>query len=381
MQRQPFYLTKRSLPSGKRMYYYYVYDKFGNRTTPKSTGCSKKADAFSFCASLLKRNMLDTSKVRFRDFAVGFFDDGSKWYTSRMLSNQLSTSTLKGYRSYLSFHILPYFNNYILERITTNDIREFRVYLSEESELSNKTINNVVDCLRIIFDWALEDDLVIKNPVSKNVKPLDVQQKREAFRLDEVKYIFSKPWKDRKLFLYALTVAMTGMRYSEVSGLTKENVHENYIDVYQQYIFGRLAPTKSRDSRFITIPECLSKALLDMCGDKELVFADDSDFSKPVSRTRLVKMLYSNYSIQMKSEKNDRLLTFHALRYFFNTYLLSNNIAPQKVNFMLAHSDGKGSMQALYTTWTPEMYQDVLLLQKALLDQIVPADVLSFALG
>lgn len=379
MNRQPFYLTKRTLNSGKKMFYYYTYDKFGNRTVPRSTGCTKKADAFSYCASLLKKNMLDSSKMRFRDYALGFFDDGSKWYQNRMLTGGLSESTKKGYRSYFTYHIYPYFENMLIDRITPNDIRDFRVCLKEEKELSNKSINNIVDCLRIIFDWAMEDDIIYKNPVSKTIKPLEVDKDREAFTIEEVKHLFKDKWENEKFFLFTLTIAMTGLRYSEAAGLTVNNVHENYIDIYQQWQNG-LTPTKERDKRFIPIPKQLSDALIKLSNGNEFVFFDDFCPFKPLSRTRVVKSFYNKYSVQMKAEKSDRLLTYHALRYFFNTYLLSNDISPSKVNFVMGHSEGKGSMLERYTTWKPEMYHDVLQLQTTLLDRIVPADVLSCVL-
>lgn len=381
MNRQPFYLSKRTLNSGKHMYYFYTYDKFGNRTCPKSTGCSKKADAFSYCASLLKKNMIDSSKVRFRDYAAGFFDEGSNWYRNRTMSGPLASNTLKGYRSYLKFHIYPYFENMLIERITPNDVRAFRVYLKEEKDLANKTINNIVDCARIIFDWAIEDDVVLRNPVTRTIKPLEPDHDREAFTLNEVKYLFREEWDNKTFCLFTLTIAMTGLRFSEAMGLTADNVHSEYIDVYQQWQDGELTPTKERDKRFIPIPKKLSEALIKLSDGNKFVFFDELCNDRPLSRTRVVKAFYERYSIQMRSEKNDRLLTYHALRYFFNTYLISSGISSTKVNFCMGHSEGKGSMLALYTTWKPEMYTDVLKLQESLLDQIIQADVLSYVLG
>lgn len=378
MNRQPFYLSKRSLNSGRRMYYYYFYDKFGNRSVPRSTGCTKKQDAFLYCTSLLKRNMMDSSKLRFKDYAMGFFDEGSKWFNNRLLAGEISQNTLNGYRSYLKYHIYPYFENMIIEKITPNDIREFRVVLKEEKDLANKTINNIVDCLRIIFEWAIEDEVIFRNPVSRTIKPLETTKDREAFTLDEVKYLFRNPWDDKKFMLFTLTIAMTGLRFSEAAGLTRQNVHKDYIDIYQQWQNGELSPTKERDKRFVPIPEKLSKALIAISEGNDFIFFDTFVPSRPLSRTRVVKTFYNHYSVQMRATKCDRLLTYHSLRYFFNTYLISQGISSTKVNFCMGHSEGKGSMLALYTTWKPDMYRDVLLLQTALLDQIVPDDALFF---
>ena len=376
MQRQQFYLTRRTLKSGKRIYYFYFYDKFGSRTVPKSTGCTRRQDAFAYCANLLRRNMLETSRIRFKDYATGFFDEGSKWHNNKVLTKEITPGTLRGYRASFSNHILPYFSEMLLEKITANDIRDFRVYLAEEKELSNKTINNTVDCLRIVFDWAIEDEMIYRSPVTKTIKPLDVSKDREAFTIEEVEYLFSNPWKEERVKLFALTIAMTGMRFSEASGLTVDCIHKDYIDVNKQFIDGEFAATKTKENRFIPIPEELSRKLIEISNGHELVFWRDEDPSRPISRTVLVKRFYSMYSVQMKAEKSDRLLTFHSLRYFLNTYLLANNAPEQKVDFIIGHSDGKGMMRKLYTTWRPEMYSDILELQKQLFNQIAPADVL-----
>ena len=367
MEKQPFYLSRRRLPSGRCVYNYYYYNQFGERTVPKSTGCTRKVDAINYCTRLLLANNLANNKTKFKTYGFGFFDEGSRWYKARSLQGSIAKNTLLAYRSGLKFHILPYFENMYMDKITPNIIREFRVYLAEEKELSNKSINNIVDEARIIFDWAVEDDIILKNPVSKLIKPLEVNQKREAFTLDEVKFVLRPGWKDYQSWLFTLTGAMTGLRFSEVRGLKNENIHENYIDLTMQFC-DEFKETKTKVSRFIPIPNELSKMLKDFGEGKDYIFTSDKNINKPVPRTKIIRDLYTQYSDNMKAVKNDRVLTFHSLRYFFNTYLLSKNIISQKVDFIIGHSGGAGTMQKLYTSWKPDMYNDVLKVQNELFD-------------
>ena len=67
-------------------------------------------------------------------------------------------------------------------------------------------------------------------------------------------------------------------------------------------------------------------------------------------------------------------MTFHSLRHFFNTYLLSENISHVKVAGILGHSSGIGSMTSLYTNWKPEHFQDVLEVQEKLLKILLEDD-------
>lgn len=367
MDHQPFYLSKRKLKSGNTVWYFYYYDQFGNRTVPKSTGKSKKTDAVNYCISLLKSNNLENDKTKFKTYAYGFFDDNSPWYKNKSLNGGLAKNTVLSYRSALNNHILPYFSDMFIDKITTNIIREFRVYLSEEKELSNKSINNIVDTARLIFAWAIEDNLIIKNPVSPMIKALDTNSNRIAFTIEQIKYLLNDNW-NNQAWLFTLTGAITGMRFSEINGLQKEQIHNGYINIDRQYTNNEYKEiTKTKEARFITIPYRLQQMLLDNGGSNDFIFSGD-DFTKPLPRTTIIREIYSHYSKDMIRLRDDNLLTFHSFRYFLNTYLLANNIRSEKVNFILGHSDGKGVMQKLYTTWRPEMYSDVLVKQEELFD-------------
>ena len=101
--------------------------------------------------------------------------------------------------------------------------------------------------------------MIYRSPVTNTIKPLNVSKDREAFTIEEVEYLFSNSWKEERVKLFALTIAMTGMRFSEASGLTVDCIHKDYIDVNKQFIDGEFAATKTKENRFIPIPEELSK--------------------------------------------------------------------------------------------------------------------------
>ncbi len=55
--RSDFNLFKRTLPSGKKVYYYYIYDDFGKRKQ-FTTGQTIKKKAFNYCIERLKEDNL-----------------------------------------------------------------------------------------------------------------------------------------------------------------------------------------------------------------------------------------------------------------------------------------------------------------------------------
>jgi integrase len=70
-------------------------------------------------------------------------------------------------------------------------------------------------------------------------------------------------------------------------------------------------------------------------------------------------------------KKNERNLSFHSWRHFFNTYLFSENVSPEKTNSIIGHSSGAGTMADAYLHFTPEHYREVYTAQEKLLDVLL----------
>lgn len=64
-------------------------------------------------------------------------------------------------------------------------------------------------------------------------------------------------------------------------------------------------------------------------------------------------------------------LVFHSFRHFYNTYLLSENVPREKVDAVIGHSSGKGSMSELYTHWSHEMMPEVYAANEKLLMYLI----------
>lgn len=370
MEKAPFYLTKRKLKSGKTVYYYYTYDSNGNRTTPRSTGFSRKNEAFSYCITLFQKGGI-VKNILFKDFAKGWFTSDHIWLKDRQSVRNITKSTIDIYTTNLNRHILPYFSNMYLCKISSLDIKNFRIDMLNKG-YSNKTINAVVGVLNIMLTFAVDSDYINKNPLNA-IKPLKEEKRREAFTIDEIKHIFNQQWRNDTHKLFCLTSAITGLRISECSGLQPEQICDGYLNIDRQLHLRRLTPPKG-DNRFVPIPKRLEERLRKISEGKEFVFSTQR--KRQVCQSRVREALTNSYSEKMLNEKDKRNLTFHSFRYFVNTYLISNNINPEKVNFVIGHSERKGSMMQLYTSWKPEMYDDVRQLQDKLLDELKVEDFL-----
>jgi hypothetical protein len=51
-------------------------------------------------------------------------------------------------------------------------------------------------------------------------------------------------------------------------------------------------------------------------------------------------------------QKQERNLCYHSWRHFYNTYLFPENVSAKKVNAVIGHSSGAGSMADNYLHFT-----------------------------
>ena len=124
-----------------------------------------------------------------------------------------------------------YYNTYILNKnIGKKPIKKIskadcQMVINEMigKGLSHSTMANLKSCLNNIFDCAIDDDILVKNPV-KNIKlPQTETKKREAVPLEQVS-LFMDFVKDNARFSYSYPLIVTlfnsGARIGELAALT-----------------------------------------------------------------------------------------------------------------------------------------------------------------
>ena len=356
------------MKSGKVIYYYRTYTPTGKRTVAKSTGQSSKTKAKIYCSQLMIKELLyQGENVLFRTFAEHFFDEGSDWYEDKLQCGigkvqPISITTLKTYRHNLNNILLPYFGDMKIRDVSSAHIKAFRMDMVDRG-FSNSAVNVACVCLKIILSYALAESLITKNPF-ETIKPLFTKGRvKEAFTLEELIKAFHNDWSnefERKAF--AITAALTGMRISEIMAIRKETLHEGYIDVKDQYFKGAFHPVKDGEKRKVCICDDLYKLLYSVMYTKvdNMVFSENQDTYR--------RVFYEKAGISQE-ERNERKLTFHSIRHFFNTYLVIKGISELKIKSIMGHSSGKGSMTERYTNFQPCHFSDVIEVQKELFDK------------
>lgn len=139
-------------------------------------------------------------------------------------------STVEMYTHILNI-IVPYFGKIALEDVNGIFIAKYLSWLRNEyrtangRQLADKTIKHHYNILRMVFNYAEKQDLIIKNPIRKVDPPRVVKKKVDALSADEARTFFEAirdlPIDFRTIMMVLIT---TGLRRGECIGLEWKDV-------------------------------------------------------------------------------------------------------------------------------------------------------------
>ena len=207
----------------------------------------------------------------------------------------------------------------------------------KECGLAPQTIATNRAYLNIVLQTAMNDDLILKNPVSSVRLPRRVAVKEKTFfSEDEIKQIIGSAKGQLKNYLQV--ACFTGMRGSELIGLKWDDIdfEKEIVRVDTRIVYGVEDETKSRKIRYIPMFKQTKEALLRQrvsSGLREYVFikSKGDHYSTPDSiRETYQKLLMDN---------NIRHGTIHDLRRSFNTMLKQHGYPEDWILDVMGHMD------------------------------------------
>lgn len=343
-QRMEYGLMKRRLPSGKIVYYYWVYDANGKRVY-RSTGQRTKSKAVEY---VLKQRdegnlgKLDKWGALLKDFAADMFIQGKCPIEKEALARgtKIAGNTMKNRRISLTKHILPYLGNVRVSALTSAQVNEWLVSLPKKDHISRTTSNQQLDTLSTIMRFAVKHGVAQNNPCSGVELLNNDSTPVPAFTIEEIKALVARPedWKNPQLRLMCLTATITGMRIGEVLALKPKNVHHKYIDVKHSISpVDGLTVTKSRRPRIVPIIPMLYEELEPWFPSDGDAFIFSPDGVKPYSENAVAVALRTRCR-KLGIEKGK---SFHSFRAFFDSVMMSRNVNESVVRKVIGHTDAK----------------------------------------
>lgn len=218
------------------------------------------------------------------------------------------------------------------DSIVRKDIEEFKAWLVEKGR-GKKTINLYLGICRKMFNLAIANEWLIKNPFSN-----DVEFKLEPIK---IKYLTNEAQPDLEAATpdYFKPVITTVLN----SGLRRENI----IDLQYSHLdfnFRTIEITKNKGNKHIKIPmnDTLYNLFINMERKSDYIFLN------PETGQKWKTTAFNKQWRNIREKAGLHGLRFHDLRHTVGTRLIKQNVPVPVVKQLLAHSDIKTTMQYIH---------------------------------
>jgi integrase len=277
-----------------------------------------------------------TKDINFKEWAY-------KWLKSYKLGTVKDNTYSETYLYTVENHLIPFFGKTNLKSINPIDIKNFFNQMSEK--YYETTLKKMRLCLFAIFDTAIDNNLLIKNPA----KNIDITVKLKSIVKDTyTKNEVDKILKFAKTHKYGLVIyifLVLGLRRSEIVGLKWSDVNFKNktisINRAATIVNGKVSVGVPKTKTSIrTLP--LDKDMIDML---KSAYTKDDDFiiginGKVMSPDNLIRHRYEPFIQDLLNYDNTlKRLNPHQMRHTCGTLLYQKTKNIYAVSKYLGHSD------------------------------------------
>jgi integrase len=339
--RGPAWYAKYRLPDGRQ-----VQKKLGPAWTERGrppAGYLTKRLAEDWLRSVLDEARRGTLPGLVRTGA-SFADAAAEYLRYIEHDRGRKASTLRGYRSAITAHLLPAFGSMAIEAVTAEEIERWLAGFGGSARTRNKLLIQLHGILA-------RSKKVYRLPANEADEVEKVPQRRggdiEVFSPEEVWALVRAAGSDQDAAIY-LTAAFTGLRMGELLALRWRDVDfaGQTIRVRASYYLGQLTTPKSGKVRAVPLAPDVASALAqlgqraDWVGDDDLVFSGEAGGYVDGSALR------RRYKLAL-AEAALRPLRFHDLRHTFGTRMIAKADI-RRVQEWMGHADIQTTMKYLH---------------------------------
>lgn len=230
--------------------------------------------------------------------------------------------------------LLPYFAEIPALRLTKAMTEEFRRKRQAErpaKPCKDATVNRDLSVLRHLLYWAVEERLVMANPLARLKMARERRTRRQVVSVaEEQKLLAVAP-----PHLHAIIVAAldTGMRRGEITSQLWSD-----IDFPRKLLYVTKSKTPEGEAREIPLTDRLYAWLSAHRQEKGVVFGYHGESIKSIKTTWRTALRNSGI----------RKARFHDLRHVFNTRLMEAGVMREVRMALMGHSTGS-NVQSIYT--------------------------------
>jgi len=213
-------------------------------------------------------------------------------------------------------------------------IRSWIVYLIEGG-MKNKSVNRKLASLRTFYKWMRKEGLIDHSPMTKvqgpkNEKHLPVFAKESELLPSKIEELFSDDYSGKRDALMLELFYQTGIRLSELIGLTLKDIQGNQIKVLGKRNKERIIPISDDLVQQIHDYLELRKEISSKC--ENLLLLDSGNKLYPTFAYRKINYYLGKVtSLDKKSP--------HILRHTFATHMLNRGTGLETLKDLLGHAN------------------------------------------
>lgn len=278
-----------------------------------------------------------------RPLAMTFEGFASTLWPSFVANKNYKPSTLYSYQSLIDNFILPNLGKMHLDEIRPRDLTMFFEGLRAK-KVSGKYLVNVYCLVKMMFDLAVEYDLIDVSPVRRKLhRPQWERKEKPALSAEEIRKIIENIADDhRTLFI---TVAVTGLRLGELLALRWSNlsIEQRQLSVTHNLWRGQLVSPKTKASiKSIRIPAALATMLEEHREQSRWIAPDDFVFCRedgsPLDPDTLRKRVLYPAISAANIERIPRAHGFHLFRHSAGSIVHAQTRDLKMAQQLLRHS-------------------------------------------
>ena len=274
---------------------------------------------------------------------------------------QRKRTTLADYEGYLRGHLVPFFGQRTVDKITADHVEAFM--LDKLAGLSPKTVTNYLTFLHGLMAFSTRRRWMAANPVAQVDRPPTTRQHARRIRFlqpVEVEALLrAVPDNDLGRMEYALYLcaAMTGLRQGELLALKWLDIdwtsgRVRAADNYPRGLTDRVDTPKSHYLRSVPIADRLAGELERHFQRSAFRSTEDLVFCHPhTGHVYDASKLRKRFGDAIKAAGVNRI-TFHELRHTFGTQMAAAGAPLRAIQEWLGHADAKTT--EIYAHYAPD---------------------------